>query len=141
MVSDIIDAISNAIYANFEGITVYSEKVEQGLNEPCFFVMPLNPSETPLLGDRAYRTVPLDIHYFPFSKSEPRREIELTASKLYGMLRRITLLDGNSLNGMNLHHEIEGEVLHFFVEFKPIIRYVSEPETMQETFTHKTEVL
>lgn len=141
MVSDIIDGISNALYANFEGITVYSESVEQGLIEPCFFVMPLNPSETSLIGDRAIRNVPMDIHYFPFSKSEPRAEMELTASKLYGVLRRIALLDGNKLNGMNLHHEIENGVLHFFVEYKPIIRYPKTPDTAMETFTHNTEVL
>lgn len=141
MVSDIVDGISNAIYANFQGVTVYSEKIEQGLVEPCFFIMPLNPSETPLIGDRAYRTVPIDVHYFPISKSEPNKEMEQTASKLYGVLRRLQLLDGNSLNGMNLHHEIEGGVLHFFVEYKPIIIYVSEPDAMQENLTHNTEVV
>ena len=141
MVNDIVDGISDALYSNFEDVTVYSEKIEQGFTEPCFFIMPLNPSETPLIGNRAYRNVPIDVHYFPFSKSEPNKEMELIASKLYGVLRRLRLLNGNSLNGMNLHHEIEGGVLHFFVEYKPIIIYVGEPVDMQDTLTHNTEVV
>lgn len=140
MVNDIIDGISNALYANFEGVAIYSESIEQGFDEPCFFVMPLNPSETPLIGVRAYRSVPLDIHYFPKSKTAPNAEMEGVASKLYGILRRIALLDGNSLNGMKLHHEIQDNVLHFFVEYKPIIKYMRDPDEMQEDLTHKVGI-
>lgn len=140
MVNNIIDGISNALYENFEGVTIHSESIEQGFNEPCFFVMPLNPSEAPLLGDRAYRSVPLDIHYFPKSKTAPNAEMDGVASKLYGILRRINLLDGNSLNGMKLHHEIQDDVLHFFVEYKPIIKYMREPDELQESLTHEVGI-
>lgn len=140
MVNDIIDGISNALYENFEGVKIHSESIEQGFTEPCFFVMPLNPSETPLIGDRAYRTVPMDIHYFPKNKMTQNAEMESVASKLYGILRRITLLSGDSLNGMKLHHEIQDDVLHFFVEYKPIIKYMREADPMQEELAHEVGI-
>lgn len=140
MVKDIIDGISNALYENFKGVTIYSESIEQGFEEPCFFVMPLNSSEIPLIGVRAFRSVPLDVHYFPKSEKEAYAEMENVASKLYGILRRITLLDGSMLNGFNLNHKAQDGVLHFFVEFKPPIRYVTEPDEMQESLDHNIEV-
>lgn len=126
MIKDIVDGISNELYANFEGVDILSEGIEQGFTEPCFYIATVNASETRLLGDRAIRNVLMDIHYFPLSESEPNAEMELTASKLYGVLRRLNLLDGTSLSGLNLNHTIQEGVLHFFVEYKPTIRYVDD---------------
>lgn len=141
MVNNIIDGISNVLYENFKGVSIHSESIEQGFEEPCFFVVPLNSSETPLVGARAIRNVPLDIHYFPKSKTAPNAEIEGVAAKLYVVLRRISLLSGEMLNGMDLHHEIENGVLHFFVKYTPIVRYVGEPDEMQNEITHNVGVI
>lgn len=48
MLNNIIDGISVKLDKSFgEKYTIYSEDVEQGINEPCFFIVPLNPSKTP----------------------------------------------------------------------------------------------
>lgn len=140
MVKAIIDGISNALYENFKGVTIYSESVEQGLEEPCFFIKTLNPSEIPLVGVRAFRLVPIDVHYFPDSEKEGYAEMESVASELYAILRRIKLVDGSLIGGWNLNHRIEDGVLHFFVEYKPPIRYITDPDELQEKLTHEIEV-
>ncbi len=46
MLNNIIDGISIKLDKTFgESYTIYSEDVEQGINEPCFFIVPLNPSK------------------------------------------------------------------------------------------------
>lgn len=133
MVNDIINGISNALYKNFEGVEIYSDRLEQGFKEPCFFILSLISSEDRLLGDRAKRTLQFDIHYFP--KGDEIHEME---QNLYGVLRCIKLLNGDMLNGLKLHSEVVDRVLHFFVQYVPIIRYVGdEPETM-ENLQHET---
>lgn len=123
MVNDVLYGISNALYAEFDGISVYTDTVEQGLGEPCFFVMPIAINEQTLLNRRAYRNISFDIHYI---SKQSRLQLEELASKLYPLLRRVTLLDGSQLNGSNLRHEIYDGVLHFFVDFKPIVLYPDE---------------
>lgn len=140
MIKEIIDGISNALYANFQQVDIVSEGIEQGFTEPTFFIGVVETSEIPLLGNRAYRSMLFDIQYFPLSKNEPNNEIELTASKLYKILRRITLLDGDMLNGLRLNHKTEDGVLHFFVEYKPIVYYVGEAPDLQEEISYSVEV-
>nr|WP_237775067.1 hypothetical protein [Clostridioides difficile] len=46
MLNNIIDGISIKLDKSFGNeYTIYSEDVEQGINEPCFFIVPLNPSK------------------------------------------------------------------------------------------------
>lgn len=123
MVNDIIDGISNALYEAFPDHAIYSETIKQGLKEPCFFILPLNPSESPLLGVRAVRTIPLDVHYFPPEKGPKNKTMGIVASKLYGVLKRVKLLNGDLLNGFDLNYEIVDDVLHFFVTFKVVVKY------------------
>lgn len=57
--------------------------------------------------------------------------LEDMAADLYPILRKIDLLDGSSLLGFNLNHEIVDDVLHFSVSFKPTILYEgAKTETM-----------
>lgn len=140
MVNDVIDGISNALYENFEGVEIRSEGIEQGYVEPSFFIECVSTTEIPLLGDRAYRSMLFDVHYFPSSEHEENKELQTVASMLYKVLRRITLLDGDMLNGLRLNHKITDGVLHFFVEYKPTIFYVGDKPSMQEDLRYKVGV-
>lgn len=135
MVNDIINGISNALYDNFEGVEIYSDRLEQGFKEPCFFILSLISSEDRLLGDRAKRTLQFDIHYFPKGGNDEIHEVE---QNLYGVLRRIKLLNGDMLNGLKLHSEVVDRVLHFFVQYVPIIRYAGDEPEIMENLKHKT---
>ena len=50
MINKIIDGISVAINAEFgDDYEIYTESVEQGLNEPCFSILCLNPTNEQFL--------------------------------------------------------------------------------------------
>lgn len=131
MTNDVVNGISVALYENFKDVKIYTDEVPQGTKKPCFFILPLDGFETPLIGDRVQRTMPFVVHYFP--KTEKNQELCEVADELYGVLRRIKLLNGDSLNGLKLHHEIDSSILFFYVQFKPILRYVTERATNMGT--------
>lgn len=129
MVNEIIDGLSVALSDEFDGITIYSESVPQGFQEPCFFILNLTSEEVRLLGGRAQRNMAFDVHYFPKSTLSPKFECQSIAERLYPVMRQITLLDGSNVLGLGLNHEIVDGVLHFNVEFKPTIVYVKPNPT------------
>lgn len=137
MVNDILYGISTALNAEFPQCPIYTDTVEQGLVEPCFFVLPISSSESRLLGNRAYRNIAFDVHYI---SKEKRLQLEDVACRLYVMLRQIKLLDGSLLNGFGLSHEIIDGVLHFFVSFKPTILYKTEDIPSMGNVTCQVEV-
>lgn len=117
MVNNLIDGISvklNEVFGN--EIRIYSEPIKQGLKEPCFFIAVLNPTQTPMIGNRYFREYPFDIHYFP-SKDGGNQEIQDVASDLFEVLEYITLLNGDLIRGTNMQYEVVDGVLHFFVTY------------------------
>ena len=68
MINEIISGISVAINFEFgDDCEIYKGSVEQGLKEPCFSIVCLNPNITQVLGKRYFRTNRFCIHYFPSS--------------------------------------------------------------------------
>jgi hypothetical protein len=117
----------------------YDEDVKQGLTEPCFFIMVLNPSENKMLGSRAFRNVPFNVHYFP-AVNGSNLELQTMASDLYEAMRSITLVNGDIVNGSRLRHEVNDGILHFFVNFNMFINYESTDELDMETLTVNNSV-
>ena len=69
MISKMIDGIVRQIRQSYgeEKYEIYTEAVKQGLKEPCFSVLCLNPSLRCKLGPRFLKTVPFIIRYWPKS--------------------------------------------------------------------------
>lgn len=137
MVNDIVIGVTRALDSRFDNTPIYTDSVEQGLMQPCFFVIPILEMETGLLGRRAIRNISLDIHYI---SKEGRMRMEGVASTLYGVLRKIELLDGSLIAGHNLHHEINDGVLHFYVDYRFTIYYEGEKVALQENLHQDLEV-
>lgn len=127
MVNDIINGLSVALHNEFDGVNIYTDKVEQGFEYPAFFISNVDSSEKRLLGNRAQRRHLFGIHYFP--KSETNEENQRVASQLYGIVRQVKLLNGELINGFKPEHEVSDGVLHFFVQYNPIVYYPSNTET------------
>lgn len=128
MENDIVDGITKAIYDEYgEECKIYTESIEQGFKEPCFFVAVLDTEQARIIGNRHQYNIPIDVHYFPGTKakSEEMREVK---QALYSILGRITLLNGDMLNGFQMHAETVQDVLHFFVTYKPIVKYQQDAE-------------
>lgn len=121
MLNKIIDGISVALDAAFSDVTLYSEGIEQGFQEPCFFIMPLNPSQSQIVGNRYRREYPLDIHYFPADGQEKNQEMNTVADQLMDALEYITV-DGSLVRGTEMNFEKADGVLHFFISYKLHVR-------------------
>lgn len=140
MINKIIDGISIKLNQVFgDGVKIYSEDVKQGLNEPCFFIAVLNPSQVNVIGNRYFRQHPFDIHYFPAVRDN-NNEPQGMASDLYEALETITLIDGDLVRGTKMNHEVVDGVLHFFVNFDMYVKKVVVPEESMEVVDHETNV-
>nr|DAL93838.1 MAG TPA: tail completion protein [Caudoviricetes sp.] len=142
MLNKIITGISQALDTEFnsdnEEYTIYTENVEQGLDEPCFFIFGLKPSNKQLVGNRYKRTYPFDIHYFPKDEDNYNNEINEVTERLFTALEYITV-DG-LVRGTNMNAEIVDNVLHFFVDFNMIVRKEVEPIPTMGSLTIKQKL-
>ena len=133
MINRIFDAISSRLDAVYE-LPVYGDKdVEQGLNEPCFFVASLNPAQRQLIGQRYRRSHPFDIHYFPESSGNYPEMLDVGSRLMVDMLL-IEDSEGTKYRGSQMSFEITDGVLHFFVTYPEVVRIYpkDDPVTMQE---------
>lgn len=116
MVNKVIDAICVAISSRFDGEReVYTESVKQGLEDGSFLIVCLNPTNKQFLGNRRFRTNQFCIHYFP-KTNEPGSECLDILEELYEALETIEV-DGDLLRGTNMSSEMDGDVMHFFVNY------------------------
>lgn len=117
MVNKIIDGISNKIYELFgEKYSIYSESIEQGFKEPCFFICLLKPTSKSKLKNRSYREYNFDIHYFPSKSNSKNEEMLNVGETLIEELEYITV-DGGLIRGSKISYEIIDDVLHFNIKY------------------------
>lgn len=139
MINKIIDGISVAINSEFgDPYEIYTDSVEQGLNEPCFSILCLNPTIDQFLGKRYFRTNQFCIHYFP-SSNEPRSECHTVFERLVKALEIITV-DGDLCRGTDIHSEIVDGVLSFFVNYDMYVYKEKTAEDAMESVIHNTNV-
>ena len=139
MLNKIITGISQALDAEFnsenEEYIIHTENVEQGLEEPCFFIFSLKPSSKQLVGNRYERKYPFDIHFFPDTElvdgiSTINNQINEVTERLFTALEYITV-DNSLVRGTSMNVEIVDSVLHFFINFNMIVKKETDPiETM-----------
>ena len=116
MIKKIIDGICLALSSKFgEDREVYTEAVNQGLEDGSFSVVCLNPTNTQFLGNRYFRTNQFCIHYFP-KTNEPKSECLEVLEDLHDALEIIDV-DGDLIRGTNMTNEMDDGVLHFFVNY------------------------
>lgn len=131
MIKSIIDGISlglNAKFGNEYGI--YTESINQGLREPCFFIFCINSSVELFPSKRKHKQLMFCIHYIPLS-DEKSKEIIDVAERLFECLRYITVNDSLVL-GTKMSYKIVDEVLHFYVNYDVFVYDTEEKQTMEE---------
>ncbi|MEW9093945.1 MAG: DUF6838 family protein [Clostridiaceae bacterium] len=128
-INDLRIGINQALDKEFPHIAIYSEKIEQGFEEPCFFVKILSSAQGKELTSRYKKNVYFDIHYFS-DKEDINSDCLNMADKLYEVLECIPI---NSLyRASNMTHEVIDGVLHFFLQFNyKVIRQVEEVPKME----------
>ena len=139
MLNEIIKGIATALHTEFgNGYEIYQNDVEQGLQEPCFFIAVLKPDLTRLPSGRYLATNPFDIHYFPRSMGD-NTELCTAAERMEECLEFITLPSGVMLHGTGMSYQIVDDVLHLFINFDCIVTRSKTNDPM-ETITIETDV-
>lgn len=130
MINNIIDGISIALNTEFgDDYKIYTESVEQGLIEPCFSIVPVNPNNSQFMGKKYFRQNKFCIHYFP-SSDEKVAECMNVLDRLYDCLEIIEV-DAKETRGIKMTSEIDGGVLSFFVNYDMFMVKVDEQSQME----------
>ena len=129
MINKIIDGISEAINQEFgDGYDIYTESIEQGLEEPCFSILCLNPTNEQFFGKRYFRQNQFVIQYFP-STDEKNAECNAVRERLFDCLD-IIIVNGDQTRGTKMKGEIVDGVLNFMLNFDMFVYKVQELDKM-----------
>ncbi|GFN35818.1 phage tail terminator family protein [Tepidimicrobium xylanilyticum] len=116
---------------------IYSESIEQGFQEPCFYIKEVNSSQNRELGNRYKREHLYDIHYFPNPNSSTKNtDMRAMAEVLYEQLEYIEVA-GRPLRGYDMNYRIVDGVLHFFVKYSMFVKKEAEPIPFMENLEIK----
>lgn len=112
MVNEILNSLSSALYDKFgPEVEIYTDVVEMGSADDCFFLQVLEPTLTRYPNRRWRMEVPLDVHYFQG--------------------------DGTDTTAL---YDIGTRALHIFVTYPLFLRDVEETELM-ETLTQEVGII
>lgn len=147
MINKVIDGISKAINEEFgDDYEIYTEEIEQGLKEPCFSIVCINPTNNLFRQNKYFRQNLFCIHYFPSSK-EKRLECQQILEKLYLILEYIDIeevFEGvktiNKTMGTEMNGEYSDGVLNFFVNYDMYVNKLEEKTTSMNSFDYNTDV-
>ena len=131
MIERIISGILEALHEEFgEGYRLYTETVEQGLQEPCFFIFCINPNIRLFRGRRYQNTNQFSIQYLS-DKDEAMTDCNRIAERLFSCLELIPVA-GDLLRGTNMEANIVDNVLTYTVNYD-YFSYVPNAETKMES--------
>ncbi|ABX43317.1 phage tail terminator family protein [Lachnoclostridium phytofermentans] len=138
MINEIIYGISKAIDQEFgDGYGIHTESIEQGLEEPCFFILCLNPTNELFLGKKYFRTNQFCIQYFP-STDKTRIECADVLDRLFDCLETITINE-DLIMGTRMNGEIVDGVLNFMVNFNLFVYKDADRADEMDTVTVKSD--
>lgn len=130
MINKIIDGISISLNAEFgDDYKIYTESIEQGLKEPCFSIVCVNPTNELFRGKKYFRKNLFCIQYFP--KGEDKRsECMDVLERMFDCLEIIKV--GEDLQrGTSMHSEVVDQVLNFFVNYDMFVYKVESTDAME----------
>ncbi len=137
MINRILEAIGVALRAKFgDSCEIYTEETEQGLEGPCFFVQCMNFSSELLKEGRFLRRSRFLIRYSPPPGGGRYRECCAAAGQLSDCLECITV-DG-LIRGTQMHGEIAGGILHYYVNYDYLACVREETVAMGEMTSYVT---
>ncbi len=140
MINSIIESISVALNAEFgDGYKIYREEKRQGLEEPCFFIQCLNPTEKLFFWKRYFRENQFCIQYFQKDDSHINEECCAVAERLLMCLKYLDA-GGDLVMGTKMKYEIVDGILHFFVNYDMFVYRVAASVPSMEEVSSETSV-
>ena len=129
MIPEIVTAISLQLNRMYPDGTVEVDHVKQGLKEPCFFIEVLEPTRTPLVGQKWQQDNMFDVQLF--HSTAKNIQLYTVAEELFEGLEYITLQNGNILRGTSMRFEVVDGVLHFLVNYTVFLQREEQQEYME----------
>ena len=127
-----INGICLALSAEFgDSYKIYTESVKQGMEEPCFFVLCINPGHKAQITGRYLQSNQFSIQYFPVSSEEPDAECHVVFDRLCMCLELIHAV-GAKVRGKEMSGHVEDGVLTFTVEYDAFICLQQEQVEMEQ---------
>lgn len=147
MINKIIDGISKAINEEFgDDYEIYTEEIEQGLEEPCFSITTVEPTNELFRLNKYFRKNPFCIHYFPSSKDK-KNECYKVLERMYLSMEYIEIeetFDGvttkSKVMGTNMNGVYDDGVLHFFVNYDMYVNKVEDAQTPMDSYDYNADV-
>ena len=134
----LVDAVVEALFEEFgSGYEIYTEKVEQGLQEPCFLVRCLDPTKNLHIGRCYLRTNQFSIQYIP-STATTHEECMMVLERLFECLEYLTVND-KLIRGTNLNGQITDGILTFLVNYDGFVLKETEAAEDMESLQIETE--
>lgn len=138
-IQNLIDAIAEALFQEFGSeYTIYTEKIEQGLEDNCFIIRCLNPTKNRYLGRCYKRTNQFSIQYIPSVEEDANEKCAIALEGLYECLEDV-ILHGKPIHGTELHGEIIDGILTFTVNYDGFVLKENTEETGMENVEILTE--
>lgn len=134
LTNDLLDGVVAALAAEFPGIPVFDERVEQGIVEPSFTVRCVRPKQDLFRDVRYARDDLIEVVYFPPAAGEARHDINEVMDALYLALELITA-DGDPVRGsqMQAHVDEENRAGVFTVNYRYFARTDDSGRPVMET--------
>lgn len=124
-------AIIKQLDKYFPEVDIYGEEIEQGFEEPCFFVQQLNKPRKKEI-DSYQDTVSFDIQYFLGEEEENINDkYNFMGDKLFGALEYLQLNENKKIHGVQMNYEIHDKVLHFYVTYSYYLQIIDNKEKMK----------
>lgn len=131
MINKIIDGISISLNAEFgDDYKIYTESIEQGLKEPCFSIICVNPTNELFRGKKYFRKNLFCIQYFPKGKDKYAECME-ALERMYDCLEIIKVGD-DPQRGTSMHGEVVDKVLNFFVNYDMFVYKIESTDAMED---------
>lgn len=130
MIQDMIDGICAVLAENFERDDIYTERVKQGMEAPCFFVRCIDQEDDQEV-QRHRMTYQFSIQYFPESVEEPDAECHETAERLFACLEMIRA-DGAWTRGTDMSGHVEDGILTFTISYGVFLCRPAEQPAMEQ---------
>ena len=118
MIKEIRTGISDALNAKFgDTYNVYYDSIEQGFENPCFFVSLVDWYSDPLIMGREKVHTQFNVTFYPQNEDEPTDECYEMIPNLKECLRMITLENGDMLRGIDMDAKVADGLLQFYVTY------------------------
>lgn len=132
MINTIKDGIVAALVAEFPGVPVFDEAVEQGIVEPSFSVRCVEPQQRLFRGKRYYQEDLFEVVYFP-PEDDRYQSCNDTVQRLFICLEVIKLSDNTTIRGREMKSRTtEDFTVVFTVRYSDFIYKVENPDMMTE---------